>query len=136
MNFQKQQVKIQPVLIFSICEIFKCKNSLKVSLYENSNLFRIFRLRWSTKCLDSDFRGSERNFTIGQSPKIWAKFSKICIKINKNVKNYWENPRKLQFSEYFLNFLAAIWENMDYNMNRLYCRVRRAKPHEGKKVFQ
>ena len=33
-----------------------------------------------------DFRVQERNFTIGQSPKIWGNFSKMCSKINKNVK--------------------------------------------------
>ena len=44
----------------------------------------------------SDFSRVERNFTIGQSPKIWGNFSKMCIKINKNLQNYWENSRKLQ----------------------------------------
>ena len=34
----------------------------------------------------SDFSRVERNFTIGQSPKIWGNFSKISIKINKNGK--------------------------------------------------
>ena len=29
------------------------------------------------------FRGSERNITIGQSPKIWGNFSKLCNTINK-----------------------------------------------------
>ena len=32
----------------------------------------------------SDFSRVELNFTIGQSPKIFGNFSKICIKINKN----------------------------------------------------
>ena len=36
----------------------------------------------------SDFSRVERNFTIGQSPKIWVNFSKIGIKINKNLQNY------------------------------------------------
>ena len=36
----------------------------------------------------SDFLRVERNFTIGQSHKIWGNFSKICIKINKNLINY------------------------------------------------
>ena len=34
----------------------------------------------------SDFRGSERIFTIGQSTNIWGNFSKICIKINENFE--------------------------------------------------
>ena len=68
--------------------IFKKQNQI------SSNLCRIIRLRGSTKSLGSDFRGSERNFTIGQSPKIRGNFSKICIKINKNVNTYWENSRK------------------------------------------
>ena len=33
----------------------------------------------------SDFSRVERNITIGQSPKIWGNFSKICIKINKKL---------------------------------------------------
>ena len=41
-----------------------------------------------------EFSSVERNFTIGQSPKIWGKFSKIWIKITKKWKNYWENSRK------------------------------------------
>ena len=36
----------------------------------------------------SDFSRVERNFTIGQSPKIWGNLSKICIKINKKLKKY------------------------------------------------
>ena len=44
----------------------------------------------------SDFSRVELNFTIGQSPKIWGNFSKIGIKINKNLQNYWENSRKMQ----------------------------------------
>ena len=49
----------------------------------------------STKCLGgSDFSMVERIFTIGQSPKICGNFSKICIKINKKLKEYWENSRK------------------------------------------
>ena len=35
----------------------------------------------------SDFSRVERNFTIEKSPKIWGNFLKICIKINKNLKN-------------------------------------------------
>ena len=34
-----------------------------------------------------NFRGLERSFAIGQSPKIRGNFSKICIKINKKLKN-------------------------------------------------
>ena len=44
----------------------------------------------------SDFSRVERNFNIGQSHKIWGNFSKIGIKITKNLKNYWENSRKMQ----------------------------------------
>ena len=55
-----------------------------------------------------DFSRVERNFTIGQSPKIWGNFSKIGIKINKNLQHDWENSRKMQiFSENFVNFLAG-----------------------------
>ena len=57
----------------------------------------------------SDFSRVERNFTIGQSPKIWGNFSKIRIKINKKLKKYGENSRKnANFSENFLIFGRAI----------------------------
>ena len=36
----------------------------------------------------SDFSKVERNVTLGQSLKILGNFSKICIKINKNLKDY------------------------------------------------
>ena len=50
----------------------------------------------------SDFSREEPNFTIGQIPKIWGNFSKIWIKINKNLKNIRENSRKnANFSENF-----------------------------------
>ena len=35
---------------------------------------------------ESDFSRVERIFTIGQSPKIWGNFSKICIKLNIKLK--------------------------------------------------
>ena len=44
----------------------------------------------------SDFSSVEQNFTIGESPKNWGNFSKIGIKININLQNYWENSRKIQ----------------------------------------
>ena len=45
----------------------------------------------------SDFRGSERNFTIGQSPKIYGNFLKICIKIN--MRKFEKNTK---FSDFFI----------------------------------
>ena len=55
----------------------------------------------------SDFSRVERNFNIGQSPKIWGNFSKIGIKINKNLQNYLENSRSMQiFGKFFFPFLA------------------------------
>ena len=50
----------------------------------------------------SDSSSVERNFTLGQSPNIWGNFSKISIKINKNLKNYSEILRKnADCSEFF-----------------------------------
>ena len=67
----------------------------------------------------SDFLGSERNFTIGQSPKIWGIFQKR-IKINKKFKNYCENSRKMQiFSDIFEIFWRDYGKNKEYNMDRL-----------------
>ena len=37
----------------------------------------------SAKCLGYDFRGSQRNFTIRQSPKIWGIFQKYDLKLIK-----------------------------------------------------
>ena len=49
----------------------------------------------------SDFRGSEQNITIGQSPKIWGNFSKICIEIKK----FWKLLRKFEKKcKFFRNF--------------------------------
>ena len=44
----------------------------------------------------SDFSRVLLNFTIGQSPKIWGNFSKICIKINKKLKNIEKIREKMQ----------------------------------------
>ena len=44
----------------------------------------------------SDFSRVERNFTIGQSPKNRGNFSKICIKINKKLKNIEKIREKMQ----------------------------------------
>ena len=57
----------------------------------------------------SDFSRVEQNFTIVHSPKIWGNFSKICIKINKNLKNIEKIREKMQnFSGKFLIFWQAI----------------------------
>ena len=53
----------------------------------------------------SDFSRVDRIFTIGQSPKIWGNFSKICIKINKKLKNTEKIREKMQiFQKIFLIF--------------------------------
>ena len=44
----------------------------------------------------SEFSRVKRNFTIGQSPKIWGNFSKICIKINKKLKDIEKIREKMQ----------------------------------------
>ena len=55
-----------------------------------------------------DFSRVERNITIEKSPKFCGNCSKIGIKINKNLQNYWENSRKTQtFRKIFLNFPAG-----------------------------
>ena len=36
----------------------------------------------------SVFQGPEGNCAIGQSPKNWGNFSKVGIKMNKNLKRY------------------------------------------------
>ena len=60
------------------------------------------------KVWGSHFSMVERNFTIGQSPKIWGNFSKICIKIYKKWKNIEKMPEKMQiFQTIFLIFGRA-----------------------------
>ena len=51
-----------------------------------------------------DFSRVKRNFTIGQSLKIWGNFSKICIKINKQLKNIEKIREKCKFLRKFINF--------------------------------
>ena len=36
----------------------------------------------------SDCSRVERNFTVGQSPKIWGNFSKYALKLKKNFEKY------------------------------------------------
>ena len=49
----------------------------------------------------SDFLRVERIFTIGQSPKIWGNYSKICIKINKKLINTEKIREKMQIFQKF-----------------------------------
>ena len=74
----------------------------------------------------SDFLRVERHFTIGQRPKIWGNFSKICIKINKNLHNYWENSRKnAKIAQIFItslySFLKIFSFITSYNYSMLFC---------------
>ena len=49
---------------------------------------------------DPIFRGSGRNFTIGQSPTIWGNFAKISSKIKK-IEKPLRIREKMHFSENF-----------------------------------
>ena len=42
------------------------------------------------------FRGWNEILLLGKALKFFGNFSKIGIKINKNLQNYWENARKMQ----------------------------------------
>ena len=55
----------------------------------------------------SDFRGSERFFSFGQSPNTGVIFQKSALKFNKNCKIIEKNKANANFSE-FLNFLAGL----------------------------
>ena len=55
----------------------------------------------------SDFSRVERNFTIGQSPKIWGNFSKIFIKIKKKIEQILKKFRKMQIFQKFFNLRAG-----------------------------
>lgn len=68
----------------------------------------------------SDFLGAARNFSIWQSPKMSGNWTKIFIKINRNIKDYQKIPEKPQSFESFLIIWRGIifncWKKNDYNM--------------------
>ena len=86
----------------------------------------------------SDFRRLERNFTIGQSPKIWGNFSKICIKIciNKNLEKLERKFEKMQISRKLFNFRAGLWGNAEYNRDRGFGGGVRGEPQRLKKLCE
>ena len=94
-------------------EIENCTNFPKkfIVVFYSSNLWRIFWLSGSAKWLGVRFRGSKRNFTIGQSLRIWGNFSKICIKNNKSLEKILRKfEKKCKFFRKFFNFRAGPWE--------------------------
>ena len=44
----------------------------------------------------------------GQGTEIWGNFSKICIKINKNMKTF-EISEKCKYLSEIFQFLVALW---------------------------
>ena len=90
----------------------------------------------------SDFSRVERNFTIGESYNIWGNFSKICIKINKILKSYWENLRtNAQFSKKSFDFWAShafknCGKNEVYNMHMQIIEGSGAEPPKVEKMWR
>ena len=67
-----------------------------------SNTCRIFQVRGVSKCLGVRFWRVETNFTIGKALK-FGNFSKICLRIIKNMTSRGENFSKMQnFHEIFV----------------------------------
>ena len=58
---------------------------------------------------DSFAGDGDKILLVGQSYDIWGNFSKICIKIIKNLKNYWENLRKMQFYPKNFQLSTKMW---------------------------
>ena len=58
-------------------------------------------------------RGSERNFTIGQSPQIWVNFLKISMNINKHLNIIEKIREKCKFFRKCFNFRAGIGKKED-----------------------
>ena len=84
-------------------------------------LCRIFRLSGVHQLFGgSAFRVSEQTFTNWQSLKIWHTFSKIFIKINRNLKFYWENKYKSKFLRKYFNFQRIDVKKKVYNKDRYY----------------
>ena len=55
------------------------------------------------------FEGGTKFYQWNETPKIWGNYSKVFIKINKTLENYWENSGKMQiFPEIFLIFWPGI----------------------------
>ena len=72
------------------------------------------------------FRWSGPNFTINRSREIMENFSKICMKIIKNMKIYGEHFRKLNFfKKIFCIFLRAMWEKYNYNIHTSISKILR-----------
>ena len=89
-------------------------------LFIPCNACRIFWL-WESPLnfWGSVFRESERNFTIGQGPKIWGNFSKIWIKINKNVKLIEKIREKMQnFPNFLTEKYQEIYRNNSCKINK------------------
>ena len=67
------------------------------------------------------FGNLDKILLLGQAPEIWGNFSKIFIKIIKNLKNYLENLRKIKIFSNFFIFVTYVEENIriiidkDYN---------------------
>ena len=66
-------------------------------------------------CEASDFRRSERNFTIGQGPKIQGTFSNICIKITNNLKSIEKIRELCKVLQKYLIFGRNYVKNKGYN---------------------
>ena len=76
------------------------------SLNSNINLWRISRLRRYTKCYGGGpiFRVWIEILLLGKALKFGLIFQNYTIKINKTLKNYWENSSKMQIFHSVFNF--------------------------------
>ena len=90
-----------------------------------SDLYRIFRLRGSTKCLGSDFCGLQQGVTMvttRRSPEIWGIFQKIALKVLKIWKTTEKVSQQCKFLSKFFIFNARCGKNKNY-IHKGYNRV-------------
>ena len=125
-NFSRRQMSVFPNWNAKLCSVSGRRTHVKLNFESELKLHR--SPLCSNACSSFGWGGppnvwarvrflvGEQNFIIGQSPKILSNFSKKCIKINKNLKNYGKIREKYKtFWEKFkfradLNF---------FNMGRL-----------------
>ena len=74
----------------------------------SSNLYKIFRLRGSTKCLWGPiFRGWNEILLLGKALKLGVIFQKSALKLTKKIEKYWEIREKCKLFRNFFNFRAG-----------------------------
>ena len=103
----KSKSKVKKLSVYIYCTVLPF-NILFVYVLDIISYLYLERKRWKYVV---HFRGWERNVKIERSPKICENLSKICIKINKYLRNYRENSRKMQTYPKTFSIFERDYEN-------------------------